>query len=93
MTSARTCRLDGRQRTKRAVLAKLGRDLGWDGPPITNLDALHDVLARELPGPLRVEWHASPAVRAALGADYRRLLEVLRVVAEDRPDLTLDLAD
>lgn len=93
MTFPRTCRLDGRQRTKRAVLARLGRDLGWDGPPITNLDALYDVLAREVVGPLRIEWHATPAVKAALGAEHGKILRVLRAVTQDREDVTLDLSD
>lgn len=80
----RTCRIDGRQRTKAAVLRKLARDLGG-GTPIHNLDALYDVLRRDVPGPVEIVWRPSPA----LGAEGPRIAAVLREVAAERADVTL----
>lgn len=86
----RRCRLDGRQRTKRAVLAKLARDLGW-GRPIKNLDALYDVLRTEIPGPIAISWRITPGAHIALGADLSAITATLREVAAERPDVTLEV--
>ena len=83
-------RLDGRQRSKTAVLARLGRELGAPAP-VRNLDALYDVLRRDVRGPFTVSWRAAPATRSALGADYGRLRAVLEQVAAERDDVRLDL--
>jgi RNAse (barnase) inhibitor barstar len=80
----RICRIDGRQRTKAAVLRKLARDLGG-GTSIRNLDALYDVLRRDVPGPVEIVWRPSPA----LGAEGPRIAAVLREVAAERADVTL----
>lgn len=80
--------LDGRQRSKRAVLRKIGRDLGWDRP-LTNLDALYDVLRAEIPGPVRIDWWLTPGARTALGPDLEPIIAVLRQVAEERRDVRL----
>lgn len=86
--SVRRCVLDGRQRSKRAVLAKLGRDLGY-GRPIANLDALYDALRRDLPGPIEIVWKLTPAVQEALGPDLARITATLREVAAERPDVSV----
>lgn len=86
----RVARLDGRQRTKAAVLARLGRELGAPAP-IRNLDALYDVLRRDVRGPFTVAWRAAPAARQALGADYPAVRAVLEQVAAERGDVRLDL--
>lgn len=83
-------RLDGRQRSKAAVLARLGRELGVPDP-VRNLDALYDVLRRDVRGPFTVAWRAGPAARAALGQDYARLRAVLEQVAAERDDVRLEL--
>ena len=83
-------RLDGRQRSKAAVLARLGRELGAPAP-VRNLDALYDVLRRDVRGPFTVSWRAAPATRSALGADYGRLRAVLEQVAAERDDVSLQL--
>jgi hypothetical protein len=80
--------LDGRQRSKRAVLRKIGRDLGW-GRPLTNLDALYDVLRRRIPGPFQIDWWLTPRAREALGADLEPIAAVLRQVAAERRDVRL----
>ncbi len=91
MTGAagRVARLDGRQRTKRAVLARLARDLGFPAHFRPNLDALFDVLTTDLPGPIRIEWRLSAAAAGALGADLRPLCRTLADAAAERADLTL----
>lgn len=81
--------LDGRQRSRGAVLARLARDLGTS--PIPNLDALYDVLRRDVPGPVTIVWRPTAKAVAALGADFAALTGVLRQVAAERRDLRLDL--
>ena len=84
------CILDGRQRSKRAVLAKIARDLGWKGP-LTNLDALYDVLRREIAGPIEIVWRPSAAAQTALGTELAPIAATLRAVADERADVTLEL--
>jgi RNAse (barnase) inhibitor barstar len=86
----RIAKLDGRQRSKSAVLARLGRGLGLPAP-IRNLDALYDVLRRDVRGPFTVAWRPGTAARAALGDDYGRLRAVLEQVAAERDDVRLEL--
>ena len=88
--SRRVARLDGRQRSKAAVLARLCRELGAPAPA-RNLDALYDVLRRDVRGPFTVSWRAAPATRSALGTDYGRLRAVLEQVAAERDDVSLQL--
>lgn len=88
--TTRRCRLDGRQRSKAAVLAKLGRDLGW-GRPITNLDALYDILRAEIAGPIAISWRLTPPAQVALGADLAAITATLREVAAERADVTLEI--
>jgi ribonuclease inhibitor len=52
-----------------------------------NLDALWDVLTREIEGPVEILWRESDVSRARLGPDFDRLTALLREVAEDRPDV------
>ncbi len=82
-----TARLDGRQRSKAAVLAKLARDLGFPEHFQANLDALFDVLTTDIPGPIRIEWQLSARAAAALGADLAPLCRTLADAAEARDDL------
>lgn len=84
------CTLDGRQRSKRAILAKLRRDLGWDRP-LTNLDALYDVLRREIAGPVEIVWRPTPAAQVALGMEMAPIAATLRQVAQERPDVSFHL--
>lgn len=88
--TVRRCILDGRQRSKRAVLAKIARDLGWDRP-VTNLDALYDVLRREIPGPIEILWRPTAASQEALGANMATIAATLREVAAERTDVTFQL--
>jgi ribonuclease inhibitor len=52
-----------------------------------NLDALWDVLTREIEGPVEILWRESDVSRTRLGPDFDRLTALLREVAEDRPDV------
>jgi ribonuclease inhibitor len=52
-----------------------------------NLDALWDVLTREVEGPVEILWRESDVSRARLGPDFDRVTALLREVAEDRPDV------
>jgi RNAse (barnase) inhibitor barstar len=88
--SVKRCVLDGRQRSKRAILAKIGRDLGWDRP-LTNLDALYDVLRREIEGPIEIVWRPTRGAQMALGTDMATIAATLREVAQERSDMTLRL--
>jgi ribonuclease inhibitor len=85
----RVARLDGRQRSKTAVLAKLARDLGFPAHFRPNLDALFDVLTTDIPGPILIEWQLSARAAAALGADLAPLRRALADAAEARGDLVL----
>jgi ribonuclease inhibitor len=88
---ARLARLDGRQRTKRAVLARLSAELGFPDHFRPNLDALFDVLTTDLEGPIRIEWRLTPGTAAALGADLEPLRRTLADAARERPDLALEI--
>ena len=87
----RVARLDGRQRTKRAVLAKLAHDLAFPAHFGGNLDALFDVLTTDIAGPLRIEWRVTEHAASSLGQDLEPLRRVLTDAAAERDDLELDL--
>lgn len=89
----RTCRLDGRTRTRRAALARLARGLGFPGHFGHNLDALFDVLTTDLPGPLAIVWTGRG--RAALAADPELgpVLATLEEAARARRDLVLRIVE
>lgn len=88
----RSCRLDGRTRTRRAALARLARELGFPAHFGHNLDALYDCLTTDVAGPIEVVW--SGRHRAALAADPELgpVLETLEAAARQRADLRLVLA-
>lgn len=86
-----TARLDGRQRSKRAVLARLARELGFPPHFRPNLDALFDVLTTDLEGPITIEWRVTPHARRSLAADYHAILDTLEAAARARDDLSLHL--
>ena len=90
-TTTRVARLDGRQRTKRAVLAKLARDLAFPAHFGRNLDAVFDVLTTDIAGPLRIEWRLTEHAASALGQDLEPLRRVLADAAVERDDLELEL--
>ncbi len=53
-----------------------------------NLDALYDVLAGEVDGPLRIVWQDAGAAAQAMGKKhYAAVIEVFNDVGEERDDL------
>ena len=86
-------RLDGRQRSKQAILAKLARDLGFPDHFRPNLDALFDVLTTDIEGPIRIEWRLTESAAAALACDLAPLRRTLEDAAAERDDLTVALVD
>ena len=58
-----------------------------------NLDALHDSLTTDVPGPIAIEWRDAAASRAAVGAAFDRLRETIAETAETRPDLSARFRD
>ena len=52
-----------------------------------NLDALHDSLTTDVPGPLDIDWRASGRTAAALGVDFDRLRTTMEEASMARPDL------
>ncbi len=91
MSDVRAARLDGRQRTKWAVLQKLKRDLRLPAHFGRNLDALHDSLTTDVPGPVTIRWRATPATKRALDDDYDEILRTLEGAAAVRADLMLQV--
>lgn len=55
-----------------------------------NLDALWDTLSGDVEGPLEIVWEGCDAASARLGADYPKLVGVLKEVAAERDDVKLE---
>ena len=88
----KVCKLDGRQRSKAAILSRVARDLGFPAHFGGNLDALFDILTTDIEGPFTIRWRPTANARAALGADFGRIRSTLEDAARERKDMTLDLA-
>lgn len=58
-----------------------------------NLDALWDVLANDVAGPVDLTWRQDMASRAAMGADFEGIARVLREVAAERDDFDFRLEE
>ena len=52
-----------------------------------NLDALWDVLGTDVERPVRLVWHDSNISRAAMGASFSRIVDVLRAVEKEDIEL------
>jgi ribonuclease inhibitor len=88
----RRCVLDGGSiRTLADVYAALAGPLGFPKHFGNNLDALYDVLATDVAGPIEIVWRDHRLSQAVLGGDYDRILAVLRDAAAARDDMTLVL--
>jgi ribonuclease inhibitor len=81
---ARRAVLDARHDTRDKVFDALAHDLAFPPHWGRNLDALYDVLRRDIAGPLEIVWRA-PARNPELDA----IRTVLRDVAHERSDVTL----
>ena len=89
----RSCRLDGRTRTRRAVFARLARALGFPGHFGHNLDALFDVLTTDLPGPIEIVWRGRTRAELEADPELGPVLATLEEAARARSDLTLRLEE
>jgi ribonuclease inhibitor len=76
--------LDARDDSRDKVFDALARDLGFPAHWGRNLDALYDVLRRDIAGPLEIIWRAG-----ARSPDLDAIRTVLRDVAHERSDVTL----
>ena len=83
--------LDASHDTLDRVYDALQRQLALPGPFGRNLDALWDALTTDVRGPVIIVWRHPP--RAALGADYDRLIATLREVEARRSDFRLILEE
>lgn len=90
--AGRSCRLDGRTRTRRTALARLARELGFPAHFGHNLDALYDVLTTDLPGPIEIVWRGDRR-RLAADPELGPVLSTLEQAARDRADLVLDIQE
>lgn len=89
---ARRCRLDGRSRTRAALLARIARELGFPAHFGGNLDALFDVLTTDLAGPIEIVWRGGRE-RIAADPELGPVLATLEAAAAARPDLRLELPE
>jgi ribonuclease inhibitor len=76
--------LDARHDSRDKVFDALARDLGFPAHWGRNLDALYDVLRRDVAGPLAIVWRT-----AGHSPDLDAIRAVLRDVARERADMTL----
>lgn len=56
-----------------------------------NLDALWDVLARDLEGPIEIVWEEAGRSKAHMGEDFEKVMRVLKKAEEKRGDFTVTL--
>jgi ribonuclease inhibitor len=73
------------------VYARLARDLAFPRHFGGNLDALWDVLTTDVAGPVEIVWVDHAEARRRLGADFDRIVAVLRDVEAERGDVRLRL--
>jgi ribonuclease inhibitor len=86
----RRCVIEGgRIRSLADLYAALAGPLGFPAHFGGTLDALYDVLANDVGGPVEIVWRDHRLSQRALGADYARVLAVLRDAAAARSDMTL----
>jgi ribonuclease inhibitor len=54
-----------------------------------NLDALWDVLSRDIEGPLEIVWQDAKHSRQAMGDDYAIVVQLLEDLEKERDDVTV----
>jgi ribonuclease inhibitor len=56
-----------------------------------NLDALWDVLSADVEGPFEIVWTHAGDSKKAMDRDYRRIVDVLEDLEDERPDFKLKI--
>jgi RNAse (barnase) inhibitor barstar len=79
-------RLDETHDSMEKVYAKLAADLAFPAYFSANLDALWDVLLRDVPGPFEIVWPGAAKAGAAIGPKFKALLALLAELEEARGD-------
>lgn len=69
---------------------ELARQLAFPSHFGRNLDALWDVLTGDVEGPLEIVWEDCDSAAAKLGVEYAKLAGLLKEVAAERDDITLE---
>lgn len=87
----RRATLDATLDSAGAVHARLARALDLPEFYGANLDALWDVLTRDLPGPIEIVWRDGDRARAVLGETFDRFVALFRAVAAERADFRFRL--
>jgi ribonuclease inhibitor len=85
------CELDADVATTAAVYRRLAHDLQFPAHFRPNLDALWDVLTRDVKGPVEIHWRNSARARKKLGPAFARIVGLLREVEAERDDFRLTL--
>ncbi len=79
-------RLDETHDTMEKVYAKLGADLAFPAYFSGNLDALWDVLLRDVAGPFEIVWPGAAKAGGKIGPKFKALLALLVELEEARGD-------
>ena len=68
------------------VYAQLAADLAFPAHFAANLDALWDVLLRDIEGPFEIVWPGAPAAGKKIGPKFKALTALLGELEEARGD-------
>jgi RNAse (barnase) inhibitor barstar len=82
----KSARLDETHDSLAKVYAKLAADLAFPKHFAGNLDALWDVLLRDVPGPFEIVWPGAAKAGAKIGPKYKALVLLLEELEEARGD-------
>lgn len=88
----KTVFLDAELASRDAVFERLATHLEFPGHFTANLDALWDVLSRDVQGPFEIIWREHARAREMLGADFEKFTTLFEQLAEDRRDVSFMLA-
>jgi RNAse (barnase) inhibitor barstar len=82
----KSARLDETHDSLAKVYAKLAADLSFPAHFAGNLDALWDVLLRDVSGPFEIVWPGAAKAGARIGPKYKALVLLLDELEEARGD-------
>ncbi len=82
----KSARLDETHDSLAKVYATLAADLSFPAHFAGNLDALWDVLLRDVPGPFEIVWPGAAKAGAKIGPKYKALVLLLEELEEARGD-------